>query len=773
MHAGAQVWVLEPGRFYFVGRDPQSEIAVDDPRVSWRHAVLWHDGTEWVLEDQNSTNGTYLGDTRITRLELAQAWSVRLADPYDGVPLFLVPRTPADAAAAAEFTLSRPSVDRCPTGIRRLPTRTVSIGRALDNELVLQDMLVSRHHAELRCTPDGQYRIVDLNSHNGTFVNGARVSEAVLTEQDLLAIGHVTFRLVEGELRGYVDTGSVPFCGTDLTVRTHDGKTLVNHVSFPVGEHCMLAIIGPSGCGKSTLLGALTGMRPANEGTVLYDNRDLYEAYEELRQRIGFVPQEDILHPQLTVRRALRFAADLRFAGDATADERDRRVDEVVAELGLAARADTRIDSLSGGQRKRVSVALELLTKPSLLFLDEPTSGLDPGLDKSVMQMMRELADGGRTVVVVTHSVANLDLCDRLLVLAPGGNLAYFGPPDEALTYFGQPGWAEAFQMFERDANRPWKEEFAASPQHARYVSEGLVRAATPAPVPAPAPAPASPPPAPQSRWSQLKTLCRRYFAVIAADRNYVALLLGLPIGLGLLIRAVPAKQGLAGAPGTNPDAVTLLLTLVIGGCFAGAANAVREIVKERAIYRRERATGLSPLAYLSSKFVVLALITAVQTALLLLIGVLGRKLPPRGAMLSSMPLMELMLAVIALGIASMALGLLISALVSTGEKTMPLLVLVCMAQVVLSGALVPLHGRVGLEQLSWLAPSRWAMAATASTADLDALLPRAAVTHDPLWRHTPGIWLFDVGMLLALALVASAVVLWLLHRLDPRTERH
>src|SRR6185369_10929831 len=160
----------------------------------------------------------------------------------------------------------------------------------------------------------------------------------------------------------------------------------------------------------STLLGALTGQRPADAGEVRYDGRDLYASYDELRQRIGLVPQDDILHPQLTVRRALRFAAELRFPADTSAAERHARVEEVLDELGLIDQATQRISTLSGGQRKRTSVALELLTRPSLLFLDEPTSGLDPGMDKSVMRTLRGLADDGRTVVVVTHNVANLDV---------------------------------------------------------------------------------------------------------------------------------------------------------------------------------------------------------------------------------------------------------------------------------------------------------------------------------------------------------------------------
>jgi ABC-type multidrug transport system ATPase subunit len=211
-------------------------------------------------------------------------------------------------------------------------------------------------------------------------------------------------------------------------------------VSFPIPERSFVGIIGPSGAGKSTLLGALTGMRPAGTGTVLYDNRDLYQDYAELRHRIGLVPQDSVMHTQLTARRALRYAAELRFPSDTRRAERARRVDEVMAELGLTRHADTRADRLSGGQLKRVNVALELLTRPSLLFLDEPTSGLDPGLDKSVMEQMRDLAHDGRTVIVVTHSVANLDTCDRLLVLVPGGRIAYYGRPPTGCGTSGSQG---------------------------------------------------------------------------------------------------------------------------------------------------------------------------------------------------------------------------------------------------------------------------------------------------------------------------------------------
>jgi ABC transport system ATP-binding/permease protein len=789
--------VLLAGIDYRIGRDPSADIVVADPRVSWWHAVLRADGATWVLEDSGSTNGTFLGPERMSRLVISTSFVVRLGNADDGPllrvePQFagapgprVVPAPRAEAAHRSDPPPGRPeksalgesqlmpSVDRRPTARTPLLVQAMRIGRTPDNELVIEDLSVSRRHAELRKSLGGGYEIIDLGSHNGTFVNGARVDQAELAEADIVAIGHATFRLAGGELREYVDTGDVSLEARDLRVQVGGGKVLLDRVSFPIPERCLLGVIGPSGAGKSTLLGALTGMRPADSGTVLYDNRDLYSHYAELRHRIGLVPQDNIMHAQLTARRALSYAAELRFPGDTSKHERTRRVCEVMEELGLTRHADTRADRLSGGQRKRVNVALELLTKPSLLFLDEPTSGLDPGLDKSVMEQMRDLAHDGRTVVVVTHSVDNLDTCDRLLVLVPGGKIAYYGPPEEGLAYFGKARWAEVFQAFEAEPGRDWAAEFRVSRECAHYVtgpsSQRPTRAARPR---GGAPAPPVLPPRRRGRIRQLSTLARRYLRVIAADRGYLLFTALLPIVLGALIRLVPSPEGLGGGTGTNGDAEELLLVLVISACLAGTANSVREFVKERAIYVRERAAGLSAGSYLASKILVLGVISVIQALLVVGIGLGGRRLPPSGSLLTTLPFAELLLAVAVLSFVSMCLGLLVSSLVSTSEKAMPVLVLFTMVQVVLSGAVFPLAGMAGLSQLSWLSPSRWGMGALASTTRLNVLNPVMGNNPDPLWQHTPHIWLMDMGLQIALGLVFILVARRRLGRPSPGQRR-
>ncbi|MCX5231772.1 FHA domain-containing protein [Streptomyces sp. NBC_00233] len=691
----------------------------------------------------------------------------RTPAPSPVPPDLVVPRS---APPPRPSSVSHPAATgtfRQPTSVRPLPAHSIRIGRAPDNDVVVPDLVVSRRHAELRAHPDGTYWIHDLGSHNGTYLNGAPVVDARVTPDDIVGVGHCAFCLIGGQLVEFTDTGEVSLDVQSLAVTVdHGRKTLLDEVSFPVGEKCLLGVVGPSGAGKSTLLGALTGQRPADRGTVLYDGRDLYRDYAELRQRIGLVPQDDILHLQLTVRRALGYAAELRFPEDTEPDERRARVDEVIQELGLVERAQQPIHSLSGGQRKRVSVALELLTKPSLLFLDEPTSGLDPGMDRSVMHMLRGLADDGRTVVVVTHSVLSLDVCDRLLVLAPGGRVAYYGPPADSLGFFGFDEWPEAFEAFENDRERDWAGLYRSSRFHRRYVADATARPNVPVPGASPVAREPAPPPKAQSWGSQLRTLVRRYTAALSADRTFLAIMIALPFVMGAMARAL--SEG-----GFNQEStLNVLLILCVGGVLTGAANAVRELVKERTIYRRERAVGLSRSAYLASKVVVLGAITVVQAVVLTLVALIGVPLNvPGGKGVLMPPLVEITLAVALLSFTAMMLGLLVSALVRKEEVTMPLLVLLAIVQVVFCGALLTVRGTPVLEQLAWLVPSRWAFAAMGATVDIGTVSP-SDKTADPLMDHTASAWLFDMGMMVVLCLVIGLVVARLLRRHEPVVMR-
>ncbi|WP_229834395.1 ABC transporter ATP-binding protein/permease [Streptomyces xantholiticus] len=839
LELNGRTWTLDPSRSYTLGRDPQGDVVIDDARVSWRHATISWGGRSWVIEDHGSTNGTYVQGQRIHQMEIGAGTAVHLGNATDGPRLGLTGAgasagAPAGAGAYAQGAPQQaaaqapvqqqgwpqgsvqqppqaaaqqgwpqqpqqPQVphqqgvqkaqgvppvhgDRSPTTFHQLALgRVMRIGRALDNELVVSDLQVSRHHAEFTAHPDGRFEIRDLGSHNGTYVNGQPIAKSgtvLIGPNDIVGVGHSTFRIVGGQLEEFVDTGEVSFSARHLTVTVDGGKQILRDVSFGVPEKSLIGVIGPSGSGKSTLLKALTGYRPANQGDVLYDNRSLYKQFAELRQRIGLVPQDDILHKELTVRKALKYAAKLRFPGDTAEAEREARIDEVLRELKLDIHKEKKVTSLSGGQRKRVSVALELLTKPSLIFLDEPTSGLDPGMDRDVMQLLRGLADDGRTVLVVTHSVAELGLCDKLLVMAPGGSVAYFGPPEEALNFFGYSTWADVFSAFENYRDYDWAGRWRGSQHYQLYAAD--LDAVAPQSVNMP-PAQQMRPPKPQSWGSQLFTLMRRYISVIVSDKGFMALMLILPAVLGAVSLLIDPDKGLlvnqnpqTGRIIPNGTATTVLLILAVGACFAGAANSVRELIKERVIYERERATGLSRSAYLMSKVIVLGMITVIQGGLVGAIGFATRELPAEGLVMGGAVMLELSMPIMALGFTSMMFGLIISALVKTAEKTMPLLVMFAIIQVVFTGCLFILHGTVGVNEFSYLMPSRWAVAAAGTTLDFNKINPNTddPTSTDPLWDHEAAAWFLDMGALLALGALCGFFVARFLRRHEPEVMR-
>ena len=485
-----------------IGREADCDVVVSEPSASRHHAVLQREGSGWVAVD-TSSNGTFVRGQRITRMPVGvnplslhlggpvgEAVVVSLVDvpapqaqhpappPYQPAGATPPPYEPSPSAPDSEWWRNLPPPqlpavaapadawqpqDVVPPGQLAhghsvvLPQQVaagsaLTIGRGVDNAVVLEDALVSRHHALLHPGGPGQAAVLqDLGSFNGTFVNGRRVEGSVqLAVGAEVIFGNQTFRWDGTQLLASATTHEFTLYADGLTTVLPDGKQLLQNASFKLKPSSLTAVIGPSGAGKSTLLRALTGLRPATHGRVIWQGHDLYAHYDQLRFQIGLVPQQDIQHPQLKVRQALRFAAQLRLPPDTTRQEQDARVLQVADQLQLTSRLDNRIGTqLSGGQKKRVSIATELLTAPPLLFLDEPTSGLDPGLDLEVMKQLRALADGGRVVMVVTHSVLALDVCDDVMVMAPGGRIAYFGPPSGVLAHFGVASYPEVFDLLD------------------------------------------------------------------------------------------------------------------------------------------------------------------------------------------------------------------------------------------------------------------------------------------------------------------------------------
>jgi ABC transport system ATP-binding/permease protein len=630
----------------------------------------------------------------------------------------------------------------------------IKIGRATDNDIVIPEVLASRHHATLVPTPNGT-EIRDNRSINGTFVNGARVDSAVLHDGDVVTIGNIDLVFAGGTLARRDETATATRTG-GLDVRgvtwTIEGtKTLLDDISLGAQPGTLTAVIGPSGAGKSTFARLVAGYTHPTKGTVSFEGHNIHAEYASLRSRIGMVPQDDVVHGQLTVQQALMYAAELRLPPDTTKADRAQVVARVLEELEMTQHLNTRVDKLSGGQRKRASVALELLTGPSLLILDEPTSGLDPALDRQVMTMLRQLADAGRVVLVVTHSLTYLDVCDQVLLLAPGGKTALCGPPSQIGPTMGTTNWADIFSTVANDPDG----------SQARY----LARTGPPPPPPeAEKPAELGDP-SHTSLFRQFSTIARRQVRLIVSDRGYFIFLALLPFIMGALSMSVPGDVGF-GHPNPTGDAPTepgqILVLLNVGAVFMGTALTIRDLIGERAIFLREQAVGLSTSAYLLAKVFVYTLFAVVQSAIVIVIAILGKGGPTQDAVALGIPNVELFADIALTTVASAMLGLVLSSIAKSNEQIMPLLVVAVMSQLVFSGGMIPVTGRTGLDQMSWVTPARWGFAASASTVDLltlEAQVP--AVAHDSHWHHTPAAWWFDMGMLMALCVFYLSFVRW------------
>ncbi len=635
------------------------------------------------------------------------------------------------------------------TGTHEKPAGSVTIGRSTDNDIVIQDVLASRHHAFLTLTPLGA-EIRDNNSVNGTFVNGVRVGSAILSEGDQVTIGNVDLVFTGGTLvrRTAVASRSGGLEVNSVTFTVEGGKQLLDHISLTARPGTLTAIIGGSGAGKSTLSRLIAGYTTPTTGTVTFEGHDIHAEYASLRSRVGMVPQDDVVHRQLTVNQALGYAAELRLPPDTSKADRAQVVAQVLEELELTKHAETRVDKLSGGQRKRASVALELLTGPSLLILDEPTTGLDPALDRQVMMMLRQLADAGRVVLVVTHSVSYLDVCDQLLLIAPGGKTAFLGPPSQIGAAMGTTNWADIFAQVGADpdeANR-------------RFLAENK---------PQP-PAQASPAdlgePVHTSALRQFSTVARRQVRLVVSDRGYTVFLAVLPFLIGVLAMTVRGETGfgIADPISSNPDQPgQILVMLNVGAVFMGVALTIRDLVGERAIFWREQAVGLSTAAYMGAKIAVFSGFAIVQAAIATVITLIGWGFPPTDAVVLGNVGVELFVTVAATCVASAILGLALSALAKSQDQIMPMLVLSIMSQLVFSGGMIWVTDRFLLDQLSWATPARWGYAASSSTINIEKLVPGPVKPKDQHWVHKPSAWLFDMAMLAVLCIVYSGIVWW------------
>ncbi|HOU53723.1 MAG TPA: ATP-binding cassette domain-containing protein [Myxococcota bacterium] len=694
----ARLWDLPDiplGRAFLVGRHPSADLVLDVPTVSVRHLSVRRTPAGWEVTDLGSTNGTFLnrGDRPVVEPTLVDPKDVLLLGSFRlPVSLMLRKLGVSDTEIPDDF---RVSVGREP----------LVLGRATDCDLVIPFPQVSARHARVTLLPTGQLLVEDLGSTNGTFVDGRRIRRAVVQPGSHLSLASVPVVLEADHcLRASMRRGTVRLDAVGVTrVVRHrvSGRPvrLLDDVHVSIYPSELVGIMGPSGAGKTTLLLALNGYEPPDEGRVLITGEDLYDHFDRFRGLIGYVPQDDIIHRALTVRESLQFTARLRLPADTTRQEIDRRISQVLADLRLVDQADEIIGSieekvLSGGQRKRVNLAQELITDPDLLLLDEPTSGLSARDTADVMDLLRAMADRGRTVVLTIHqpSAEVYRKMDQVLLMAQGGKVAFFGPTEpDSYDFMGvrSPSPDQILDRLEDARPEEWTRRYRGSPQYRTYVLERQGSIGDPEARSRPVRRRHASP------FRQLGVLLHRYGLVKARDRgNAWMMLFQAPI-VGSLIgwlfrdaREDPLKRG---AP---------LFVMVIATIFFACFNACREIVAERAIFRRERMVNLGIGPYLLSKFLVLGAVDGLQV--LLLLALVGWSTGLEGSW--SGFLLVLWFA----ALASTAMGLLISTVVRSSEAAMAMVPIVLIPQIVLAGFIVPLD-RADVETPASLVVSRWA----------------------------------------------------------------
>lgn len=594
------------------------------------------------------------------------------------------------------------------------------IGRLPDNDVVLDSRVVSGHHAIVRRFGDALV-LEDLGSSNGTYVNGAETRRAELKDGDQIWIADQRLLFDRRHLARITEPKGVRIDAVGLRKEVKGGKNLLQDIHLTILPGEFVTIVGGSGAGKSTLMDALSGVRPATGGEVLYNGEEFYARRALYTHALGYVPQDDIIHRELPLQMTLDYAARLRLPPDTKPAERSAAVGKALAQLGLVEQRDIPVERLSGGQRKRASIGVELLTEPRVFFLDEPTSGLDPAADTAMMKLMRELTAAGSTVVLTTHATKNVVLCDKVVFLAKGGYLAYFGTPQGALDYFGTTEFDEIYDLLATGSPADWAARFRETGDYQRIVAtrQGYVEGSGPA---AAAIAP------PRRRGGFARQL--RQFAVLSSRNAQTYLRAGPPALMPLIMQPVVMalliiatyKSGIFDANPDNPNEAASVLFIFVFLCFTfGLLYGIQVIAREFPIFRRERLVGQGVVPYVMSKLSFLGPLLVFSCFVIMVLLRLTGRLGSGDLVSNQLPLL---VTAVLVATAGLSLALMTSSMAPTPTRATDMLSLWIMPQVLFGGALIAVSAmNVVGQTLSRVTVIRPGFEAAGDAADLIALV--------------------------------------------------
>lgn len=701
-----------------IGRSSDNDIVLNSSAVSHHHGRLTLQNGKTYYEDLNSSNGTYVDVLGTAKYLHGSQGNIGLKD---GMVLNVGGMGSQNAVYMMYSLCSSDEVwKRININKKRL-----SIGRAPGNDIVLSHPAISRQHAAIEPCQAGGYEIVDVSGKNGTLVNGRMINgRKRLKECDIIQI--VAFQMIYLKESIFYKTSSEGISLNIQHLRKVVGgsqkKELLHDVNLQIESNEFVAIIGGSGAGKTTLMNAISGFdRGGVTGKVYCNGLDLYENFKYMKSVIGYVPQEDIIYQNLTLRKMLEYTAKLKMPDDVSKSERDAQIDAVLDMVELKPQQNTYIRKLSGGQKKRASIAVELLADPRLFFLDEPTSGLDPGTEQNLMRTLsRMAATQKKTIIMVTHTIQNLYLCDRIILMGTGGRCCFSGNLEEARMFFDTENLADAYNVVAANS-KEWEVQYAKFQKKDYQVkTSGEDSQKTMNPIKRPGKRP--------SAFRQLMILIQRYLELMKNDWARLLILMIQPVIIGLLLYLVSEETVFDVYENTK----TMMFALCCSGIWIGLFNSIQEICKERNILRREYMTNLKLPVYVFSKFAVQSLIGAVQAIFLTgtFLGAIGKN--GEGLFLDSF-FPELILSIWLVILASEALGLAVSANAKSGDKAMVAAPFILIIQLLFSGILFKLEG-FG-EWISYVTVSRWTVEALGSTVNLNDL-PLKLQADYPMIEH-------------------------------------
>ncbi len=680
-----------------IGRGIRNDIIVNQHIVSVNHAFFIKKGEDWYIEDDNSTNGLMLNNEMIKSRLLSDGLKIYIGnEEHEERVLFICLSSWLDGMYQS-YDISAAD--------------NVIIGRDMKCDICVNHISVSKEHALIYKKEDKYYLKCINNSlirYNSAF---NLTDEICFKDMDRFIIGDTQFLYRNNEIFYYSYKNGIGVEVSHVSKMVSSGKKakyIVDDVSLRIEPGELTAIIGGSGAGKTSLMRCMNGSTSITSGSVLIRGEDISSEYNAIKHLIGYVPQQDIVYDNLTLNRMLYYAACLKMPAKTSREDIDERIKEIIDMVELKGHENTMIKRLSGGQKKRASIAVELLSDPDIMFLDEPTSGLDPGTEYKMMCMLKNMTNNGKTVILVTHATLNIGLCDRIIFMAPGGRLAYSGNPKKALDEFGVESIVDIYNLIQDDPDNYIKTNddkksaaLSETDTHEKFTAKKVKTSAV----------------------KQTVTLIKRYCEMIANDKKRMAIILFMPLVLGFIMLAATWNDSLVPFK-YAADTQTFSLAMACGCFFMGLFQSFQEISKERTIVEREKASDMKCLPYCISKFIVLAALLLLQCLILMVFSwnfILDA--PEHGVLFENFPFLEFYITSYLTGLSAVSIGLAVSAWAKSSEQTLYVMPLLLMIQILFSEVVCSLSGIAMF--ISYFASSRWSCLAFCASARINELYVR------------------------------------------------